>query len=267
MLKNLELDFNAFREIKKYCDEKHIEFMSTPYDIESVGFLNDLGVTRIKIASADIINKPLLEVVAKTGKQIILGCGMATLGEIERAISFIKSLGNNDIVLLHCTTNYPTKFEDVNMNVIKTLENAFNLPIGYSDHTLGITVPILAASFGARVIEKHFTIDRKMIGPDHFASLEPDELTKMVNAIRTVEKAIGNSKKEISEEEGKNIFFMRRSIHLSKNMKQGETIERENIKIIRPFEGIEPWLLDLIISKKLKRDKIKNEPLKWEDLL
>jgi N-acetylneuraminate synthase len=267
MLKNLELSFDEFREIKKYCDNKAIEFISTPYDIESVEFLTSLKVDKFKIASADLINKPLIEAVAKTNKQVILGCGMATLEEIERTVSFIKSLGNNNIALLHCTTNYPTNYEDVNMRAMQTLKKTFELPVGYSDHTLGIVIPILAVSLTANIIEKHFTLSRDMIGPDHFASLEPDELKKMVNAIRIVESALGTYEKIIPKEEKKNIFFMRRSIHLNKNMKKGEIIQNENIQILRPYVGIEPWLIDQVIGKELKKDKIKNEPLEWEDVV
>ena len=267
MLKALELSFDEFRELKTYCDNKDIEFISTPYDIKSVKFLNEIGVNRFKVASADIINKPLIETIAKTEKQIILSTGMATLGEIERTISLINDLGNRDIIFLHCTTSYPTPYEQVNMNVLGTLKKAFGLPVGYSDHTLGIEIPIMAVSMGAKVIEKHFTLDRTMEGPDHFASLEPDELKKMVGEIRNVEKGFGSERKEITDEEKKNIFFMRRSIHASEDIKEGGIIKENNIKITRPFDGIEPWVLDVILGKKIKVKLKKDEPIKWEDLL
>ena len=267
MLKNLELSFDEFRELKKYCDNNGIEFSSTPYDIKSVEFLNEIGVNRFKVASADLINKPLIEAMAKTKKQIILSTGMATLGEIEKTISLINAFGNTDICLLHCTTSYPTSYEQVNMNVLDTLKKAFGLPVGYSDHTLGIEISVMAVSLGAKVIEKHFTLDRTMEGPDHFASLEPVELKKMVEAIRNVEKAFGSGRKEITDEEKKNIFFMRRSIHASKDMKPGEIIKEDNIKITRPFDGIEPWFLNNILGKKIKVKLKKDEPIKWEDLL
>ena len=267
MLKNLELRFDEFRELKKYCDNKDIEFISTPYDIKSVEFLNEIGINRYKVASADLINKPLIEAIAKTEKQIILSTGMATLGEIERTISLINDFGNKDIILLHCTTGYPTPYDQVNMNVLLTLKKAFGLPVGYSDHTLGIEIPIMAVSMGAKVIEKHFTLDRTMEGPDHFASLEPNELKKMVEAIRNVEKSFGSKRKERTDEEKKNIFFMRRSIHASKDMKQGEIIKENNIKITRPFDGIEPWFLECILGKKIKNNVKKDEPIRWEDLL
>ncbi len=267
MLKNLELSFDDFRELKRYCDNSNIEFISTPYDIKSVGFLNEIGVKRFKVASADLINKPLIEAIAKTKKQIILSTGMATLGEIERTTSLIYNLGNENIILLHCTTSYPTPYDQVNMNILGTLKNSFSLPTGYSDHTLGIEVSIMAVSMGAKVIEKHFTLDRTMEGPDHFASLEPSELKKMVKAIRNIEKSFGSKRKEITAEEKKNIFFMRRSIHASDNIRQGEIIKENNIKITRPFNGIESWYINVILDKKIKNNIKKDDPIRWEDLL
>ena len=266
MLKNLELIFDDFHELKKYSENRGIEFISTPYDIKSVEFLNEIGVNRLKVASAELINKPLIEAIAKTQKQIMLSTGMATLGEIERTISMINAFGNRDTVLLHCTTSYPVPYEQVNMDVLGTLKKAFGLPVGYSDHTLGIEIPIMAVSLGAKVIEKHFTLDCTMEGPDHFASLEPNELKKMVEAIRNVEKAFGRSKKEITAEEKKNIFFMRRSIHASEDIKEGEIIKGNNIKITRPFNGIEPWFLDDILGKKIKNNVKKEEPIRWDDI-
>jgi len=267
MLKNLELSFDDFRELKRYCDNSNIEFISTPYDIKSVEFLNEIGVKRFKVASADLINKPLIEVIAKTKKQIILSTGMATLGEIERTTSLVYNLGNKNVILLHCTTSYPTPYEQVNMNILSTLKNSFGLPIGYSDHTLGIEIPIMAVTMGAKVIEKHFTLDRTIEGPDHFASLEPSELKKMVKTIRNIEKAFGSERKEITDNEKKNIFYMRRSIHASKNIKSGEVIRDNNIKITRPFNGIESWYVNIIIDKKIKNNIKKDDPIKWEDLL
>lgn len=266
MLKSLELSFYEFRKLKEYCDKREIEFMSTPYDIKSVEFLNKI-VRIFKIASADLINKPLIEAVAKTKKQVILSTGMAKLGEIERTISLINHLGNKDIILLHCTTSYPTPYGQVNMNVLHTLKKAFSLPVGYSDHTLGIEIPIMAVSLGAKVIEKHFTLDPTMEGPDHFASLNPNGLKKMVETIRNIEKAFGSERKEITGEEKKNIYFMRRSIHASRDIQKGKIISYDDTKIKRPFDGIEPWFLDFIIGKKIKNDVKKDETLKWEDLL
>lgn len=269
MLKKLELSFSEFRELKKYCDSKCIEFMSTPYDIKSVEFLNNIEVNRFKISSADLINEPLIEAISKTKKQIILSTGMANLGEIEKtiSISLINNLGNKDIILLHCTTSYPTSYDQVNMNVLHTLKEAFGLPVGYSDHTLGIEIPIMAVSMGAKVIEKHFTLDRTMEGPDHFASLEPNELKEMVKSIRNIEKAFGNGRKVITDDEKKNMLYMRRSLHASIDIKKGELIKNNNIKITRPFDGIEPWFVDIISGKKVKNNVKKDDPIRWEDLL
>ena len=267
MLKNFELSFDDFRELKKYCGNSNIEFISTPYDTKSVEFLNEIGVKRFKLASADLINKPLIEAIAKTKKQIILSTGMATLGEIESTISLIYNLGNKNIILLHCTTSYPTSYDQVNMNVLHTLKEAFGLLIGYSDHTLGIEIPIMAVSMGAKVIEKHFTLDRTMEGPDHFTSLEPSELKKMVKAIRNIEKAFGDKQKKITDNEKKNIFYMRRSLHASIDIKKGEVIKDNNIKITRPFNGIESWYIDDILGKKIKTNVKKDEPIRWGDLL
>ncbi|KKM16308.1 hypothetical protein LCGC14_1687140 [marine sediment metagenome] len=267
MLKNLELKFEDTLKLKNYCIKKEIEFMSTPYDIQSVEFLNKIGVERFKVASADIINKPLIKAIAETKKQIILSCGMATLGEIERTVSFIKKIGNNDIILLHCIVSYPTPYDQVNMNILKTLKRAFGLPVGYSDHTLGIEVPIMAVALGAKVIEKHITLDRTMVGPDHFASLELDDLTKMVKAIRNIEKAFGVYLKKIPKVEKENLYFMRRSLHLKHNTMKGDIITVENLKITRPFDGIEPWHLESILGKKIKNDVNEDNPLKWKDVL
>lgn len=267
MLKKLELNFDDFHTLKKYCDKKNIEFISTPYDTQSVNFLDNLGVFRFKISSADIVNKPLIESVAKTKKQIILSTGMASLGEIERTLKVINDLGNFDIVLLHCTTSYPTPYNQVNLKVMDTLKNAFDLPIGYSDHTLGIEIPIMAASYGAKVIEKHLTIDSSMEGPDHFASLETHHFKEMVTSIRRVEEAFGEKRKQITKDEKKNILYMRRSIHASQNVKKDSRITQDNVKIVRPFDGIEPWSLENILGKKVKVNLKKDDPIKWRYLL
>lgn len=266
MLKNLELSFDEFRKLKLYCDEKNIEFIITPYDNDSIEFFDNIGVEKFKIASADLINKELVENVAKTGKSIILSLGMANLGEIERTVEFINRLGNDNLILMHCTTAYPTPYDQVNMNFVHTLKDAFGLPVGYSDHTLGTEIPIMAASFGAKYIEKHFTLDKKMSGPDHFASSEPAEFRDMVKSIRHIENAFGDGKKVMTDEEKNNVSFMRRSIHASRNISKGHIIEKDDFKIIRPFEGINPWFLDKIIGRKIKYDIKENDPIKWQDL-
>jgi N,N'-diacetyllegionaminate synthase len=266
MLKNLELSFENFFTLKEYCDNKKIEFLATPYDTESAWFLEELGVHRVKIASADIINKPLLEAVARIKKQILLAVGMATMGEIERAIAILQENQNSDIIILHCTTSYPAPYDQVNMNFLKTLRHAFGYPVGYSDHTTGIEIPLMAVSLGATVIEKHFTLDRKMEGPDHFASIEPQELKTMVTSIRNLEKAFGNGRKAITKEEQKNIFFMRRSLHASENLPVGERISKDNMKISRPYDGIDPWFFDAVAGKKIKTAIKKEDPVQWSSI-
>ena len=266
MLKNLELSYEDFWDLKRYCDKKNIEFISTPYDNESVKFLDDLKVKRFKVASADLVNKELIKKIAETKKQIILSTGMATIDEIKRTVSLIQKIGNKDIAILHCTTMYPTPYNKVNMSFLKTLKETFDFPIGYSDHTIGIEIPIMAVSLGATIIEKHFTLDRKMSGPDHFASLEPSEMIEMIKSIRNVEKAFGKNKKIITGEEKRNVFYMRRGIHASRDIKKGQKITKNSIKIIRPYEGVDPWDFDLIINKTVKKDIKKDRAITWEDI-
>lgn len=266
MLKKLELKQEEFIELKSYCDEKEIEFISTPYDVESIDFLNKLKVNRYKVASADIVNKELLEAIAKTKKQVILSTGMATIKEVKRAFLIINKSGNNNVVLLHCTTMYPTSYENVNMNFLKTLKETFDIPVGYSDHTIGIQIPIMAVSLGATVLEKHLTLDRNMKGPDHFASLTSEEMKNMVESIRYVEKAFGKKNKTMTDEENKNMLIMRRSIHSSNNIKKGETITRNSLKITRPNDGIEAWSIDKVIGSKALKEIKKDSPIKWSDI-
>jgi len=266
MLKNLELSKDEFRTLKTYCDTKHIEFISTPYDVGSVSFLNELGVHRFKIASAEIVNKPVIEAVAQTRKPTLLATGMATLGEIEQALSIFRGFGSNDITLLHCTTSYPTPYDQVHLRVMKTLETAFDLPVGYSDHTLGIEIAIMAVSLGATVIEKHFTLDRTMVGPDHYTSLEPDEFKKMVTALRHVEQAFGQREKTRTEEEQKNIRFMRRSIHAARDLCKGTRIEENDIVMLRENDGLSPWQRDVVIGRTARKNIKKHQPITWDDL-
>jgi N-acetylneuraminate synthase len=265
MLRKLELSFDEFEELKKLSDRKKIEFISTPYDRKSIDFLDTIGVKKFKIASADLINKPLIERVAKTDKHIILSLGMASIDEIIRSVKYIESFGNKDISLLHCTTSYPTPYNEVNMKLLPKLQQLFDYPIGYSDHTVGIEISIMAVSMGAKIIEKHFTLDRTMEGPDHFASSEPKEFAKMTQAIRNVECAFGTSEKDITSSERQNIFFMRRSIHAARKLKRGEIIEKNCIKITRPFDGLEPWLIEKIIGKKIKTNIKKDDPITMEN--
>lgn len=254
MLKKLELSFDDFIELNEYCKKKDIEFISTAFDFESIEFLEGLDMKVWKISSGDITNLPYLIRVAKLNESVILSTGMSNMEEISSAISVLKNNGAEDITLLHCTTEYPAPFNDVNLRAMNTMKEAFNVQVGYSDHTTGIEIPIAAVALGATVIEKHFTLDRSMKGPDHKASLEPDELKNMVDAIRNIEVALGNGLKEPAESEKKNMAIARKSIVANMNIKKGETFTEENITVKRPGNGISPMKWYEIIGSKAVRD-------------
>lgn len=266
LLKSEELNLDEFVELKNYCDKKKIEFISTPYDVKSVKVLDDMGVKQFKVASAEIVNKPLLTAIAKTEKPILLATGMANLGEIERAVNYIRDVGSNPLTLLHCTSSYPAPYDQVNMNFLTTLKNIFDYRIGYSDHTRGCEIAVMAVAMGATVIEKHFTLDKNIVGPDHWASAEPAEFKQMVDAVRNVEKAFGTHKKVLTENEQKNILYMRRSMHSVKDIKKGEKISIGDVKILRKNDGLSPWLLDIVVGKKASRDIKNGQPITWDDL-
>lgn len=269
MLKNLELSDQDHRELLTYCKEKEIKFFSTAFDVEGVRYLQHLGLDIFKSPSGEITNYPYLKELAKTGKPLILSTGMASLGEIEDALNVLEKNGctRENITVLHCNTEYPTPMKDVNLKAMNTISNAFGVKIGYSDHTVGIEVPISAVALGATIIEKHFTLDRNLPGPDHKASLEPDELKAMVKAIRNAEVAIsGNGRKEPSNSEIKNKAIARKSIHLAKDMKSGEVITEDALISLRPGEGISPMEWEKIIGRKLSTDKAGFDMLKWSDL-
>jgi len=259
MIKKLELTEEDFRELADYAEKKDIMFLSSPFDKESVDLLYELDVPAFKVGSGEITNFPLLRYIAKKEKPIILSTGMSTLGEIEEALDVIRSEGVEDIILLHCVSNYPARIEDVNLRAMGTLKQAFKLPVGFSDHTLGITAPIAAVALGACVIEKHFTLDRNLPGPDHKASLEPDELKEMVKAIREVEKALGNGIKKPTKEEEKIKKVARRSIVAKVDISKGAIITEDMLDVKRPGTGIEPKYLKFIIGRKTKEDIKKDE--------
>ncbi len=270
MLKNLELTHEDHLELIDYCNNKGINFFSTAFDAEGVKYLDNLGVDLIKSPSGEINNYPYLRAIAKTGKPVILSTGMATLGEIETALDILNKYGcpNEKITVLHCNTEYPTPFEDVNLKAMNTIAQAFGVKVGYSDHTLGIEVPIAAVALGASVIEKHFTLDRNLPGPDHKASLEPHELKAMVNAIRNIEQAIsGDGRKQPSTSEIKNIVIARKSLHLSKDIKAGESLTEENLIPLRPGNGISPFYWEEVLNKKAARDLPVYHQLRWNDLI
>ena len=245
MLKNLELSYDNFKQLKEYCENKNIIFLSTPFDLESADFLNDLGMEIFKIPSGEITNLPYLRKINSFGKKVILSTGMANLDEIQDALNILKDC---EVSVLHCTTEYPCPYENVNLKAMITMKDKFNLPVGYSDHTQGIEIPIMAVSMGAEIIEKHFTLDKTMEGPDHKASLEPDELKQMVKSIRNIEKAFGNGIKEPQESEKKNIEIARKSIVAKCEIKKGEQFTEENLTVKRPATGISPMKWDEVIG-------------------
>lgn len=261
MLKKLELSYEEHFKIMEYCKERNIIYLSTPFDYESVDALEELNVYAYKISSGDITNLPFLKYIASKGKPMIVSTGMSNLGEVEDAIEIIKSAGNENIILLHCTSNYPAEYNDVNLKAMITLKNAFQLPVGYSDHTLGIEVPIAAVSLGARIIEKHFTLDRTMPGPDHKASLEPAELKQMIISIRNIEKALGDGIKKCTKSEENVKKLARKSIVAASYIPKGTVIEENMLTIKRPGTGIPPKFIDYLIGKKAKIDILKDTVL------
>ncbi len=251
MIKKLELNLDDHRKLISYCKEKKISFLSSPFDLDSIDLLNKLGLDTFKIPSGEIINMPYLRNIGKLNKSIILSTGMANLGEIESALNVLIKSGTEKekIIVLHCNTEYPTPFEDVNLKAMLTIKHAFNVRIGYSDHTLGIEVPIAAVALGAEVIEKHVTLDKNMIGPDHKTSLEPREFKQMVDSIRITEKVLGTGIKEPSSSELKNKSVARKSLVAKRKIHKGEKFTEENITVKRPGNGISPMLWDLVIGK------------------
>ena len=254
MLKKLELSFDDFIELNNYCKEIGIEFLSTAFDFESIDFLNQLGMQVWKIPSGEITNLPYLIKIAKLNKKVILSTGMSTMREIEDAVNILKDHGASELIILHCTTEYPTPYEDVNLNAMLAIKERFGYEVGYSDHTMGIEVPIAAVALGAKVIEKHFTLDRTMDGPDHKASLEPSELKTMVDAIRNIELSMGTGIKEPADSEKKNIAIARKSIVANQSIIKGDILTETNITVKRPGDGISPMKWFEIIGTKAIRD-------------
>lgn len=265
MMKKLELDYEDFKKLKRYCDRKEIIFLSTPHSIDAIDFLEPL-VPAYKIGSGDLTNLPFLKRVAKKGKPIILSTGMANIDEVKEAVETIKINGCNEIILLQCVTSYPAKIEDVNLRVISNLQQLFNLPIGYSDHTLSIVVPVAAVAMGACIVEKHFTIDRTMPGPDHKASVEPDELKEMIQNIREVEKALGDGIKRPTAEEERIKKIVRKSIVAKVDIPKGTIITEDMLDVKRPGTGVPPKYLYQIVGAKAKTDIAKDEMIQWENI-
>ena len=250
MLKKLELDVGTHHELIAYCKQHNIMFLSTPFDHDSIGMLDELGLDIFKVPSGEITNLPYLRHIGKLNKQVILSTGMADIGEIEDALDVLIGAGTQkeNITVLHANTMYPTPMEDVNLKAMQTIGHTFDVPYGYSDHTLGIEVDIAAVAMGATVIEKHFTLDKTMEGPDHKASLEPDELIAMVKAIRNIELALGSSVKKPSKSEKPNISVARKSIVASTTIQKGDVLSENNLTVKRPGNGISPMGWDDIVG-------------------
>ena len=264
MLKKLELTFDDFKELKDYALANNVMFLSSPFDKKSVDLLESLDVPAYKLGSGELNNFELIDYVQKTGKPIIISTGMATLDEIEETYDFIENKDN--LIILHCITGYPTSFEEANLNFIKTLQSQFDVPIGFSDHSQGIELPIAAVALGACVVEKHFTIDKSLEGPDHKASLNPAEFKAMVDAIRNVEVAMGDGVRKFSENELEIKKIARKSIVLNKDVKKGTVINREILAIKRPGTGISPKNIDELVGKKVIKNLNMGHVLKWNDV-
>lgn len=271
MLRQLELSDDDHRAVARHCNELGIEFMSTPFDSDSADFLVDLGMRRIKVPSGELTNKPFIEHLAGLGKPLVVSTGMATLEEVTEAMAWISAVHDAlpmkpSVTLLHCTSNYPAAPDDVNLRAMATLAAETGLPVGYSDHTNGIAVATAAVALGATVIEKHFTLDRSLPGPDHQASLEQAELVAMVDAIRVVERCLGSGKKEPCATEWAMRDVARRSLTLVKEMKSGDRLQADDIEILRPGNGIAPKFGKEIMGRRLARDLPMGTTLQWSDL-
>jgi N,N'-diacetyllegionaminate synthase len=250
MIKKLELDMDAHKELLVYCQEKGIIFLSTPFDHDSINLLSNLGLQIFKIPSGEITNLPYLRHIGSLGKKVILSTGMSTLHEVESALKILIGAGTKkeNTTILHANTMYPTPMEDVNLNAMITIQKELDIAVGYSDHTIGVEVDIAAVAMGASIIEKHFTLDQSMNGPDHRASLEPKELKSMVLAIRNIEIALGGDKKKPSPSESVNINVVRKSIVANQDIKKGDLLTDKNISVKRPGNGINPMKWDEVIG-------------------
>lgn len=259
MIKEVILSYDEFEELQQFCKKQDICFLSTPFDIQSIEFLEKFDMPFWKIPSGEITNYPYLVEIGKTQKKVVMSTGMSNIDEIAEAIAVLKDNGTKEIVLLQCNTQYPTKCEDVNLNVMRTLRDIFGVEVGYSDHTKGIEIPIAAVALGARIIEKHFTLDCTMEGPDHKASIEPQEFAQMVYSIRNVEKALGNSEKKVTESERENIYVARKSIVAACDIKEGEILNANNLTTKRPGTGMSPMKWECVLGKCANRDYCADE--------
>ena len=263
MLKALELTYEETRTVKEYCDSIGIQFASTADERDSLEFLLELGIPYIKIGSGDIGNVSYLRYIGSKGMPVILSTGMSNLSDVELSLNALRAGGATDITLLHCTTNYPCPYENVNLKAMDTLKNAFQLPVGYSDHTVGIEIPVAAVARGAKVIEKHFTLDRKMDGPDHLASTEPDEFKRMVDAIRNVEMALGSGVKEPTAAEKEISKVVLKRIVAKQPIPKGKIIEETDITVKRNETGLPAHAWDYLVGTKARKDYMEDEGIEF----
>lgn len=261
MLKKLELSPAQHEELVSYCKTKGVKFFSTAFDLDSIDYLHSLDLGLWKIPSGEITNYPFIKKIAQYGEPVILSTGMCNMQDIENAVETLRKWGAPKITILHCNTEYPTPFYDVNLKAMESIRQKFGVEVGYSDHTQGIEVPIAAVALGATVIEKHFTLDRNMEGPDQKASLEPDELNAMVSAIRNIEQAMGDGIKKVTDSEKGNMSVARKSIVAACDIRSGETFTENNLTVKRPGTGISPMRWEEVIGKTAKRDFIEEEPI------
>ncbi len=261
MIKKLELSRNDHEILLEHCNKNNIQFLSTPFDRQSINLLDEINIPFFKIPSGEITNLPYLRHIGGIGKPVVISTGMATISEVKNAMSILLDAGikQNDITVLHCNSEYPSPMKDVNLKAMQTLENELGVKVGYSDHTLGIEVSVAAVAMGAKVIEKHFTLDRNLYGPDHGASLEPSELKEMISAIRNIESALGDGVKKPSQSEIKNLLIVRKSIVSKRPIKKGEFFSEENLTVKRPGNGISPMKWDEILGSVSIRDYLKDE--------
>lgn len=267
MLKALELTDDDFQQLHSHCQDIGIEFLSSPFDASSAVFLNELGMRLFKVPSGEITNLPLLKRIGGFGKPVILSTGMCYLAEIEVALNLLKEAGAGDITILHCVTQYPAPYEEINLLAMNTLANAFGVSVGYSDHTAGIEIPIAAVAMGATVIEKHFTLDTTLPGPDHAASLAPGDFRQMVQAIRHVESARGDGRKCPAPCERPNLDVVRKSIATERPIAEGEIITLEHLALKRPGSGLAPSQLEMVVGRRTSRSIAADELLGWGDLV
>jgi N-acetylneuraminate synthase len=266
MLKRLELDRAAHERILRHCEDRGIQFLSSPFDLPSIDLLAEMNLPVYKIPSGELTNEPYLRKIGAKGKPVILSTGMATLGEVEEAINTLRAAGAGQLTLLHCVTEYPAPYAEVNLRAMHTLKLAFGLPVGYSDHTPGIEVSIAAAALGAEMIEKHFTLDRSLPGPDHAASLEPGELKAMVTAIRNVEAALGTGIKAPAPCEIPNISVARKSLVAASSLPAGHKLQEQDLNIKRPGNGLAPKLMPALVGRTLRVAVERDALIRWDDL-